>query len=148
MPVIKKQQKKKLSCIEQCWFPSIFISPYRNNVFELNILLFDPTENLTVKNISFSFSVTVTWIFPWGPGWSLVASPGATQGLGFYWLCFHFQHLCQKLISGKEPTTGRIKCFTFQRIGTEALILVSCFGRNFRFQVWAIVNKATVNILV
>lgn len=53
------------------------------------------------------------------------------QGLSFYWLSFHFQHGYQKFPSGKEPTTGRIKCFTFQRIGSEALILVSCIRRNF-----------------
>lgn len=78
-----------------------------------------------------SLSQLVTWIFPWGPGWSLVASPGAMQGLGFYWLCFHFQHRYQKFTTGKEPTTGRIKCFTFQRIVSEALILVSCIRRTF-----------------
>lgn len=39
--------------IEQFWFPSFFMPPYRNNVSKLNILPFGPTEKLTVKNISF-----------------------------------------------------------------------------------------------
>lgn len=115
-----------MAFIEQFWFPSFFMPPYRNNVSKLNILPFGPTEKLTVKNSSFCFAqLQPCKSFP-GPGWRLVASPIAVQGLGLYWLCFHFQHLHQKLISETQPTTGKIKCFIFQRISSEALILLSC----------------------
>lgn len=72
-----------MASIEQFCFPPIFMSPYKNIVSKLSIPSLDPTDILTIKNMSsllYSYSLLTLSRVQVDLGW---LPEQLAQGLGF-----------------------------------------------------------------